>query len=313
MDLTVLYLATPSLSADLDPTSSQLLWILDVYGFVIAGTLVTIGTLGDRIGRRRLLLIGAAAFGAASVLAAVYGLKLIAEDGLGRLPALSVAAGLILGAAFVLRQRRLADPLVDLGLFRIPAFSAALAAITLAAVALSGTFLFCAQYLQLVLGLSPLRAGLWTVPQFVGLIAGSMLAPLIARRVRPAVVAGAGLALAAAGFGALTQTDGASGLAVLVAGSVVFSLGLAPVFALGTDMVVGAAPPERAGSASGLSETGNELGGALGIAILGSVGTAVYRNRIADALPADVPARSGGAAPTTMSVPRAKTGAPTWW
>src|SRR5688572_30590548 len=70
MDLTVLNLALPSLAADLKPSSSQLLWIVDIYGFLIAGSLITMGTLGDRIGRRRLLLIGAAAFGFASVLAA---------------------------------------------------------------------------------------------------------------------------------------------------------------------------------------------------------------------------------------------------
>ena len=70
MDLTVLHLAVPKLSADLQPTSSQLLWIIDIYGFVVAGSLITMGTLGDRIGRRRLLLIGAAAFGLVSLLAA---------------------------------------------------------------------------------------------------------------------------------------------------------------------------------------------------------------------------------------------------
>ncbi len=70
MDLTVLNLAVPPLSADLEPTSAQLLWIVDIYGFLVAGSLITMGTLGDRIGRRRLLLIGAAAFGIASVLAA---------------------------------------------------------------------------------------------------------------------------------------------------------------------------------------------------------------------------------------------------
>ena len=70
MDLTVLNLAVPQLSADLKPSSAQLLWIIDIYGFLVAGSLITMGTLGDRIGRRRLLLIGAAAFGVASVLAA---------------------------------------------------------------------------------------------------------------------------------------------------------------------------------------------------------------------------------------------------
>ena len=71
MDLTVLHLAIPAISADLQPSSAQLLWIIDIYGFVVAGSLITMGTLGDRIGRRRLLMIGAAAFGAASVLAAM--------------------------------------------------------------------------------------------------------------------------------------------------------------------------------------------------------------------------------------------------
>src|SRR3989449_9252615 len=70
MDLTVLNLALPAISADLKPTSAQLLWIVDIYGFLVAGLLITMGALGDRIGRRRLLLIGAAAFGVASVLAA---------------------------------------------------------------------------------------------------------------------------------------------------------------------------------------------------------------------------------------------------
>src|SRR5918998_2105657 len=71
MDLTVLFLAVPKLTADLDPTSTQLLWITDIYGFLIAGALITMGTLGDRLGRRRILLTGAAAFGAASLLAAL--------------------------------------------------------------------------------------------------------------------------------------------------------------------------------------------------------------------------------------------------
>jgi DHA2 family multidrug resistance protein-like MFS transporter len=70
MDLTVLNLAVPHLTMALAPTSTQLLWIVDIYGFLVAGLLVTMGTLGDRIGRRRLLLIGAVAFGVASLFAA---------------------------------------------------------------------------------------------------------------------------------------------------------------------------------------------------------------------------------------------------
>jgi DHA2 family multidrug resistance protein-like MFS transporter len=419
MDLTVLELAVPKLSADLKPTSSQLLWIMDIYGFLLAGCLITMGTLGDRIGRRRLLLIGGAAFGVASVLAAfsrsaemliatrallgiagatlapstlslirnmfldsdqrtfaigvwatsfsagaaigplaggfllehfwwgsvfllavpvmalllvlgplllpefrdpqagrldltsaalslaavlavIYGLKQVAQDGLGWLPVLSVAAGVAAGAAFARRQRELADPLIDLGLFRAPAFSVSLAAFMLSIFVIAGIFLFLAQYLQLVLGLSPLQAGLWTVPSAGGLIAGSMLAPLIVRRVRPAFVMAGGLALSAVGFGMLIQVNAASGLAILVIGSVVFSLGVAPVGTLASDIIVGSAPPERAGAASGISETSAELGGALGIAVLGSVGTAVYRSEVTGAVPADVPPAAAEAARDTL-------------
>jgi DHA2 family multidrug resistance protein-like MFS transporter len=419
MDLTVLFLAVPHLSADLRPSSAQLLWITDIYGFLLAGSLVTMGTLGDRIGRRRLLLIGAAAFGICSLLAAysrsaemligarallgvagatlapstlslirnmfldpkqrtaaigvwissfslggaigplaggvllerfwwgsvfllavpvmllllvvgplllpeyrdpragrldlasaglslaavllvIYGLKQLAQDGLGWPPALSILAGLGVGLGFVRRQQRAAEPLLDLRLFANRAFSAALATNTLGFFVAFGALLFVAQYLQLVLGLSPLRAGLWTVPSGGGFILGSLLTPLPVRRVRPAVVMAGGLALAAVGFGLLTQLDSAADLAVLVSGSIVFSLGLAPVFTLATDLTVSAAPPERAGAASGISETSSEFGGALGIAILGVIGTAVYRGQLADTVPAGVPPQAADAVRDTL-------------
>jgi DHA2 family multidrug resistance protein-like MFS transporter len=182
----------------------------------------------------------------------------------------------------------------------MPAFSASLVAFALSIFVIAGTFLFIAQYLQLVLGLSPLVAGLWTVPSSVGLIAGSMLAPLISRRVRPAFVMASGLALSAVGLGMLTQVDASSGLAILVIGSVLFTLGAAPVGTLATDAIVGSAPSERAGAASGISETGAEFGGALGIAVLGSIGVAVYRNGVADAVPAGVPSEAAKAARDTL-------------
>jgi len=419
MDLTVLNLALPHLSADLRPSSSELLWIVDIYGFLVAGSLITMGTLGDRIGRRRLLLIGAAAFGIGSVLAAfstsarmliatrallglagatlapstlslirnmfldpsqrtfaigvwvtsysvggvigpllggillqyfwwgsvfligvpvmllllalgpvllpefrdpeagrmdvfsaalslgavlgvIYGLKRMAEGGLGWPPTLAIVAGLGLGVAFVRRQRSLTDPLIDLRLFRSPAFSGALAAYTLGTFVGFGAYVFIAQYLQLVLGLEPLPAGLWTVPSMLAYIAGSFLVPRIVRRIRPAYVMSAGMLVAAVGFGLLTQVDGPAGLAVIVAGSVIYSLGLSPVVILATDLIVGSAPVERAGAASAISETSSELGGALGIAILGSVGTAVYRLHVADAVPAGLPPEAAAAARATL-------------
>jgi DHA2 family multidrug resistance protein-like MFS transporter len=419
MDLTVLNLAVPALSADLKPSSSQLLWIIDVYGFMVAGALITMGTLGDRIGRRRLLLIGATAFGVASVVAAfsssaemlivtrallglagatlapstlslirnmfldpnqrtfaigvwvtsysvggaigpllggilleyfwwgsvfllgvpvmllllvlgpvllpeyhdpkagrldllsaalslaavllvIYGLKKIAEDGLEWVPGLTIVAGVVVGAVFLRRQRILAHPLIELGLFRVPAFNASLATYTLATLVAFGAYVFIAQYLQLVLGLSPLQAGLWTVPSMVAFIIGSMLVPVLARRVRPAYLIAGGLVFAAIGFGALTRVDGSSGLAVVVAGSVVYSVGISPVIILATDLIVGSAPVERAGAASAISETSSELGGALGIAILGSIGTAVYRRMMADGVPAGIPPEATEAARSTL-------------
>jgi MFS transporter, DHA2 family, multidrug resistance protein len=241
-----------------------------------------------------------AALSLVSVLAVIYGLKQIAQDGMGWPPLLSILIGFVLGAVFVRRQRKLAEPLIELRLFPVPAFSASLAAFMLSIFVIAGIFLFIAQYLQLVLGLSPLVAGLWTVPSSGGLIAGSMLAPLVVRRVRPAFVMAGGLVLSAAGFGMLTQVDAASGLAILVIGSVVLSLGVAPVGTLATDIVVGSAPPERAGSASGISEASAEFGGALGIAILGSIGMAVYRSEVTETFPDGIPSEAAEAARDTL-------------
>ena len=419
MDLTVLHLAVPQLSEDLQPTSVQLLWIADIYGFMVAGLLITMGTLGDRIGRRRLLLIGAAAFSVASlltafstsaemlivsrallgiagatlapstlslirnmfhdpdqrtfaigvwitayslggalghllggvlleffwwgsvfllaipvmglllvlgplllpefrdpnagrldlpsaalslvaVLALIYGLKETAQDGLGGGPLAAILVGLALGALFVRRQSRLADPLIDLGLFRVPAFSASLAVYTLGILVLFGSFLFIYQYLQLVLELSPLMAGVVTLPSFAAFVLGSMLAPVFVKRTAPAYVMAGGLALAAVGLLGLTQLTPESGLGILIGSSFVYSLGIAPVFTLTNDLLLGAAPAEKAGAASGISETGAELGGALSIAILGTIGIAVYRAQVEDGIPASVPPEEAEVAQDTL-------------
>ncbi len=418
MDLTVLHLAVPSLSEDLQPSGSQLLWITDIYGFMIAGSLITMGTLGDRIGRRKLLLMGATAFGVASIIAAfsssagmliaarallgiagatlmpstmslirnmfldprqrtaaigiwvsgfsvgsalgplvggvllenfwwgsvfllavpvmgvllvagpmllpeyrdphpgrfdllsaflslaavlttIYGLKQFAEYGLGLIPAVFIIAGITLGVVFIRRQQTLADPLIDLRLFKIPAFSASLATYTLGIFVSFGTFLFIAQYLQLVMGLSPSQAGLWSVPGAIAFVIASNVAPRIVRSVRPAYVVAGGLATAAIGLFLLTQI-GLSSLAVVVISNVIISLGSGFTFSLTVDLVVSAAPPERAGAASAIAETGAEFGGALGLAILGSLGMAIYRNQLVAALPSGIPAEVLAAAQETL-------------
>jgi MFS transporter, DHA2 family, multidrug resistance protein len=237
-----------------------------------------------------------AAMSVVAVLALIFGLKEIAQDGLSVI----TAAGVAVTAVFVARQLRLTDPMIDVGVFRLGSFNAALAANFLAIFIAAGYFLFVAQYLQLVIGLSPLEAGLWSLPSAVAFIIGSQLVPRLLYGVRPAYVIAGGLALASIGLGLLTQVGVTSGLVPLIAGSVVISLGLAPVFGVTTELIVGAAPPEQAGAASGISETAAELGGALGIAILGSVGLAIYRSELADRLPAAVPSDVVAAARDTL-------------
>src|SRR5919201_1536528 len=204
--------------------------------------------------------LASAALSLGAVLLVIFGIKQTAQDGLSALSGASVVVGIVLGVVFARRQIGLADPFVDVRLFRVPAFSASLATYAFAILVLFGGFLFLPQYLQLVLGLSPLEAGLWTPPWALGFVVGSNLTPVIARRFRPAPVMVGGLALATVGFLVFTQIDAASGFAAIVAGSVAFSLGSAPLFTLTNDLIIGSAPPERAGAAARISETSAEFG-----------------------------------------------------
>ena len=219
-------------------------------------------------------LVGAAQ-SVAAALALIYAVKSVAGHGAGPDAAVAAAAGVALGALFLRRQARVADSMLDLRLFRSRAFSAALATNFLGIFAILGVELFVARYLQLVLGLSPLEAGLWTLPSAVALLAGSTLAPVLAARLGagPAIVGGS--LAAAAGFALMLLVGDSSGPGLVASATVVVALGIAPALTLSTDMIVSSAPPERAGAASALSETGTEFGGAMGIALLGSLGTAV--------------------------------------
>jgi DHA2 family multidrug resistance protein-like MFS transporter len=212
----------------------------------------------------------------AAVLATIFGLKEAAQGGFAWVPLVSVVLGTALAILFVHRQRRLAEPHLDLRLFRAPAFSAALAIYTLGTFVAFGIYVFIVQYLQLVLGMGPLEAGLWTVPFALGFVVGSIVSPRLVRRFRSADVMAGGLALAAVGYLLVTQVESSQGPGLLVIGMVLQSLGMAPVFTLTNDLIIGTAPPEQAGAASGISETASELGGALGIALLGSLATAVF-------------------------------------
>jgi MFS transporter, DHA2 family, multidrug resistance protein len=220
-----------------------------------------------------------------TMLSVIYGLKRLAEAGLAVVPLFSLVFGLLVGAVFVRRQLALDDPLIDLRLFRVPAFTASLLTYGLSILTLFGGFLFLPQYLQLVRGLSPFAAGLWTLPWAFAFVVGSLLTPRLSRRFRPHVLMSLGLVAGAFGFGVFAFIDEGTTFWTFAGATTLFSLGLSPVFTLTTDLIVGAAPPEHAGAAAAMSETSAELGGALGIAVFGSIGIAVYRSEFgADAL-----------------------------
>ncbi|MFG2634871.1 MFS transporter [Streptomyces sp. NPDC048362] len=407
MDVSVLYFATPAISADLHPSGTQQLWIFDIYGFVLAGLLMTMGSLGDRVGRRRLLLMGAAAFGGASLLAAyadsagtliaaravlgiggatlmpstmallrtmftdpgqrakaigvwsgvmtggialgsvmsgilvehfwwgsvflvnlpamalllllgpvllpeskdphpgafdwpsvplsmvavlpvIYGLKEIPSEGWHPLYVVSIGAGLLFAALFVRRQRAGATPLIPPALLRGHGFAPALVLNLVAALAVMGSAIFTTQYLQSVLGESPLAAALWSLlpSVFIG-VAGPLTAQLVQRGVdRGSVVAGGFVAMAA-GF-SLLALIGTDSLWLVLTGAGVLACGMVAISSQLVDLAMSSAPVERAGTASSLLEGSTEFGGALGMAVLGSIGTAVYRHE----MPATAPARA---------------------
>jgi DHA2 family multidrug resistance protein-like MFS transporter len=428
MDSHVLNLATPAIVADLHPSGAQLLWIVDGYVFLVAGSLLAMGALGDRIGRRRVLLIGATVFSGASLAAAfagsaaqligarllmglagaslmpstlalirtmftdrrrrtvaigiwtasfslggligpvaggalltqfwwgsvflpalpvtllllvlgprllpefrpagaarfdllgavqslvallaiVYGVKRAAEGG----DPIAIAAAFLLGAAsgsaFVRRQRRATTPMINPALFRAPGVRVALLSNTLTFFTLYATQVAVAQYLQWGIGLSAWDAGLWTLPSVLAYLAAAALAPVAVRRLAPVMVIVAGLTLMAAGCGlfalvAINGTGATPDLALIVAGGCLFSIGLGPAYAASTEMIVSSAPEAQAGTAGAVAEVGAELGGALGIALLGSLGVAVYRHAMAGAhgLPEGAAAEAGRTAGDAAAV-----------
>ncbi len=422
MDLSVLYFAIPAISADLEPSGTQQLWIFDIYAFVLAGLLMTMGSLGDRVGRRRLLLVGALAFGAASVAAAyansaetliaaravlgiggatlmpstmalvrtmftdpaqrakaiglwsgvmtagialgsvlsgvlvhyfwwgsvflvnlpamalllvlgpillpesrdpapgrfdrpsvplsmaavlpvIWGLKEITAEGWHSAYVVSITVGLLFGALFVHRQRTAANPMISPALFRAPGFAPAVVLNLVSAFAMVGSAFFTTQYLQSVLDKSALEAALWALLPSVPIgMAAPLATSLVQKGVARAHVVTAGFAIAAAGY-ALLALAGTDAMWLVLAACGVLASGIVMVISQMTDLALGTVPAERAGSASSLLETGTEFGGALGMAVLGSIGTAIYRHEMPAAAPAPARETLGGALAVAHELP----------
>ncbi|MHB9758654.1 MFS transporter [Streptomyces sp. BYX5S] len=422
MDVSVLYFAVPEISQELHTSAAQQLWIFDIYGFVLAGLLLTMGSLGDRIGRRKLLLIGAAAFGAASVLAAyapsaealiagrallgiggatlmpstlgivrtlftddaqrakaigiwsgamaggvalgsvmsgvmlehfwwgsvflvnvpamlllllvgpfllpesrdpnpsarfdllsvplsmatvlpvVYGLKQIASEGFEARQLLFVAAGFVFGALFVQRQRRVPYAMLSRSLFTNRIYATGIALNTLVMFSMMGSAFFTTQYLQSVLGYEPLKAALWSLAPSLLIGGVAPFAATVAQRVEKRFVVASGFLITASGF-ALMSFAGTDSLALVLAGAALIGCGVVSVASVVTDLALAAAPVDKAGTAGSLLETGQEFGGALGMAVLGSVGTAAFQA----GLPAGAPETLGEAVTVPGLVDAART------
>lgn len=421
MDFTVTFLAIPVISRALHPTSTQLLWITDIYGFMEAGFLITMGTLGDRIGRRRILLTGSLVFASASVLAAfsrspgmlifsrailgisgstiipsilsiirqmfhqdsqralaigmfttcfsvgtilgplvggalldtywwgsvylmglpvmvllfflgrrlipefltksdqsldlnaplisilavlalVFGIKRLAASGFEWIAVWSLLAATGLGFAFYRGQRRAEHPIIDWSLFRIRAFNEALIMLATALFCWAGSMWFVAVYLQQELGMKPLTAGIWTVPSAAVGATGCIMAAAVIRYIPRKRVMRGSMFLMALGMAAIAQFGRPSGFPLMITGTMLLTLGCSMIVTLGTDSVLMAAPAHSAGTAAGLSETCTTLGSAFGIALLGSLGTAIYRSHLASV---EIPGVSGNYA----TGPRATLGA----
>ncbi|WP_020106827.1 MFS transporter [Nocardia sp. 348MFTsu5.1] len=424
MDVSVLFFAVPFISADLDPSPAQQLWIFDIYGFVLAGLLLAMGAVADRIGHRRLLLIGAAGFSVASVLAAyatsaemligarallavsgatlmpstlalvrhiftdetqrakavatwtavmtggvavgpiisgillehfwwgsvflinipvmvllvivapillpgdtgdrkrridalssllvlitilpvIEGVKAIAADGWSPAHVAYLVLGVAAGLMFVRRQHHLAEPLVDLTLFADRRFSTTIWINLIAMFGILGNAIMMTQYLQSVLGRSPLSAAVWSLLPSIAIALVAPLAAVLASRIgRPPVMVG-GLLVAGGGFVILAAFTTTDSLVSVLVGATFLAGGLVATSAMVYDYVVGVTPAERAGAVAGLLETTTELGGALGIAILGSVVNMVYHNTFQYSGASDDSAREslGGALAIARGLP----------
>ncbi|WP_018119075.1 MFS transporter [Corynebacterium mastitidis] len=210
----------------------------------------------------------------------VYALKQATGGALTPGVALAVAVGALSGYLFMRRQRRFAYPMIEIALFANPAFSGAVLVNLISVFALSGALFFFSQYLQLARGLSPFQAGLAELPvALASMAAAAVVGVLLARLGRGRAIA-ASLLAGALGLALIAAVEGNENLAWVVLATVPLGLGVGVAETLSVDAVVSAVPQDKAGAASSISETAYELGVALGIAVLGSLITVLYRLRL---------------------------------
>jgi DHA2 family multidrug resistance protein-like MFS transporter len=398
VDNTVLSFALPQVSTALKPSGAQMLWLVDIYPLMLAGLLIAMGSLGDRLGRRRLLVIGAVGFGIASVFAAyspsassliaarallgvfgatlmpstlslirnifadrndrrlaiatwaamfsggaalgpivggwllehywwgsvflinvpiiviflglafvllpeskdpnpgrvdvlsivlslaamfpiVFGIKQFAEHGASDLTLTSFGVGIMSVVAFVRRQNRLTSPMLDMALFSNRVFSGAIVSNLLSLMGFAGFLFFAAQFLQLIVGMSPLAAALVLLPGLIVTVLGGFVAVRLVRVIPAYKLVSASFAMSALGY-AIAAFAGTPSMWSIMVAFAVLGLGIGLAETLTNDIMLTSVAPHRAGAASAISETAYEIGAVLGTAVLGSVLTMTYRSHL---------------------------------
>jgi len=197
-------------------------------------------------------------------------------------------------ATFVARGRHSAAPLLDFGLFREPRFSAASGAIMVLFFALFGFLFLATQYLQFVLGYSPLAAGVRVLPYAAAMIGFALVSAPLATRFGTRRVVVVGMALFAAGLGVAAAVTVDSGYGRLAAALVLLGAGMGLAGAPATESIMRSLPPDRANIGAAVNDTTRELGGALGVAIVGSIASSIYASRLDDQIPGHLPAAARG-------------------
>ena len=200
------------------------------------------------------------------------------------------AASAVLLAAFIVRERRAAHPMLDVRLFRNPRFSAASAAVTVSFFTLFGFIFLMTQYFQFVRGYGPLSAGVHLLPVALSVGAGSVAGTALAVRAGTKLIVTTGLVAMAAFYGWVAATTSATtGYGIIAVQMVLYGLGLGLTSAPATESVMGAISRAKAGVGSAVNDSTRLVGGTLGVAVIGSIYASVYGSRLTATLPASVP------------------------